>query len=203
MNKKELVFAQYESLPNGTIFTTLDFNFPITDKELKIILISEIESGKLRIVLSQVYYKVRFFTISNIHNKVLRPDVETVLNCLTQRTGMLFQTHGGVAANRLHLSTQVPVMEVFYTTGRTKDTYIGGHLVRFNRTRSLYVFQYPFEPTGWAISALYGFGPEIVDVNLLKKVKEVLKEEDYEKFWKADKSRWLARLLVELNMDIK
>ena len=67
----------------------------------------------MHIILSKVYYKVEMNKFSQFKNKPLSPDITAVLQTLSRATALKFQEHGGVAANRIGLSTQVPVIHVF------------------------------------------------------------------------------------------
>lgn len=133
------------------MFCRFDFGIEISDKELKRILYQFIQSGEVQVILSKVYYKVEMNKLSQFKNKPLSPDITDVLETLSRATALKFQVHGGVAANRLGLSTQVPQLFMFYTTGRSRDIKLYGQTVRFIRTRCLDVFQYAYKPVGLAI----------------------------------------------------
>ncbi len=49
------------------------------------------------------------------------PDVAKVVEVMTRDHGETIQVHGAEAARRLKLSTQVPTMPVFYTSGPSRE----------------------------------------------------------------------------------
>ncbi|UNW06165.1 DUF6088 family protein [Acinetobacter variabilis] len=153
--------------------------------------------------MSKVYYKVEMNKLSQFKNKPLSPDITDVLETLSRATALKFQVHGGVAANRLGLSTQVPLIHVFYTTGRSRDIKLYGQTVRFIRTRCLDVFQYAYKPVGLAISALYFLGPQIVNGVMIKQLKKTLGENDYQRLIKAKKPLWIENRILEVEKNIK
>ncbi|WP_180034124.1 DUF6088 family protein [Acinetobacter sp. YH12233] len=197
-NKEKLIIEKYLRFEAGKLFCNLDFGVELKNKELKRILNKFILSGEVHTILSKVYYKVERNKLSQFKNKPLSPDIAAVLQTLSRATALRFQEHGGIAANRLGLSMQVPLIHVFYTTGRSREIKLYGQTIRLIRTRCLDVFQYAHEPAGWAISALYFFGPQIVDPAVIEKLKDSLGEEDFQKFLEAKKSGWMKNLILEV-----
>jgi len=53
------------------------------------------------------------------------PEAEKVLESLAQKSGEVIVPHGAATANILGLSTQVPMAEVFYTSGRSRSLTLG------------------------------------------------------------------------------
>jgi len=195
-SKEKLVLEEYANLEKGILFSVLDFSVHISDKKLQWILRNFIQKGEILMVFPNIYYKVqmnKFFP-----ERILSPDIQLALKILSKRTGEKFQEHGGVSAHRLGLSTQVPVIDVFYTNKNSREFHYFGHTVRLIKTRCHDVFQYPHERVGWVISALYQCGPNAVDQQLLMKLKKELTKEEYEKLLKAKKPSWLAKLIEKL-----
>lgn len=197
-SKEKIVIDQFLKLGKGELFCRSDFGIEISDRELKRILYHFILSGEVHIILSKVYYKVEMNKFSQFKNKPLSPDITAVLQTLSRATALKFQEHGGLAANRIGLSTQVPVIHVFYTTGRSREIKLYGQTVRFIRTRCLDVFQYAYKSVGLAISALYFLGPQIVDGVMIKQLKKTLGENDYQRLVKAKKPLWIENRILEV-----
>ena len=53
------------------------------------------------------------------------PEAEKMLESLAQKTGEVIVAHGASSANSLGLSTQLPIKEVFYTSGRSRSLKLG------------------------------------------------------------------------------
>jgi len=53
------------------------------------------------------------------------PEAEKMLESLAQKSGEVIVAHGAATANSLGLSTQVPMKEVFYTSGRNRSLTLG------------------------------------------------------------------------------
>lgn len=195
-SKERLIVDEYKKIEKGKLFSTLDFSVHVGDKKLQWILREHIKKGEVIILFSKVYYKIKmnkFFP-----DRILSPDIQLALKVLSKRTDQKIQEHGGRAANILGLSTQVSIIDVFYTNKNSREFEFFGCTVRLIKTRCLDVFQYPHERVGWAISSLYNLGPNIVDRQLLMKLKKELTTEEYEKFLKAKKPSWIAKLIEKL-----
>lgn len=195
-SKETLILEEYAKFEKGTLFSILDFSVYVRDKKLQWILRNSIEKGEVLMVFPNIYYKVqmnKFFP-----NRILSPDIQLALKALSKRTGEKFQEHGGVSAHSLGLSTQVPVIDVFYTNKNSREFHFFGHTVRLIKTRCLDVFQYPHERVGWAVSALYFLGPKVVDLEMINKIKESLSDEDFQTFLRAKKPSWINKLIDKL-----
>jgi hypothetical protein len=55
----------------------------------------------------------------------LAPDVDEIAQALARKTGSRVVPSGGVAANWLGLTTQVPARPVYLTDGRTREVRVG------------------------------------------------------------------------------
>lgn len=194
-SKDKIVIDEYKKIEEGKVFSALDFSVHINDKKLQWILRDYIKNSDSLILFPKVYYKTKKNRM--IPNRILTPDIQNTLKVLSRRTGEMFQEHGGISANYLGLSTQVPQIEVFYTNRNSREFLFFDCTVRLIKTRCLDVFQYPHEKVGWAVSALYFLGPKVVDVKMINKLKESLGEEDFQTFLRAKKPSWINKLIDE------
>lgn len=112
-SKDKIVIDEYKKIEEGKVFSALDFSVHVNDKKLQWILRDYIKNGDSLILFPKVYYKTKKNRM--IPNRILTPDIQNTLKVLSRRTGEMFQEHGGISANYLGLSTQVPQIEVFYT----------------------------------------------------------------------------------------
>ena len=154
------------------------------------------KQGVINRIQHGVYYKPEPNRM--LKGRYLSPDVYEVVKVIAEKNGELIQVHGGVAANRLKLSTQVPVMDVFYTSGYSREFKIGGTQVRLLHTKNSKFFQHPFDSrVGVAILALLFLGKEIVDLNMVKKLEKMLTSEERILLYQSSLPMWLHELLDE------
>ena len=152
------------------------------------------EQGVINSIQHGIYYKPEPNRM--LKERYLSPDVYEVVKVIAEKNGELIQVHGGMAANRLKLSTQVPVMDVFYTSGNSREFEIGGTQVRLLHTKNSKFFQYPLgSRVGMAISALLFLGKEIVDLNIVKKLEKTLTSEEWILLYQSSLPAWLHKIL--------
>lgn len=154
------------------------------------------KQGVINRIQQGIYYKPKPNRI--LKGRYLSPDVYKVVKVIAEKNGELIQVHGGIAANRLNLSTQVPVIEVFYTSGNSREFKVGGTRVRLLHTKNSKFFQHPFDSrVGITISALLFLGKEIVDLKMVNKLENTLTSEDWILLYQSALPVWLHALLDE------
>ena len=149
-------------------------------------------------VINRIQHGVYYKPEPNImlKGRYLSPDVYEVVKVIAEKNGELIQVHGGIAANLLKLSTQVPVMDVFYTSGNSREFEIGGTHVRLLHTKNSKFFQYPLgSRVGMAISALLFLGKKIVDLNMVRKLEKTLTSEEWILLYQSSLPAWLHKIL--------
>ncbi len=183
--KRLLVEAELKNLAAGSVFSIQEFSVALSKKQLLSFLSPNLDQGEVSQVIPNIYYKVKF---SNLFNppRALPPDIFEVLAAMTRLTGEIFQYDGGYCANRLGLSTQVPLYHVLHTNGRSRRFKLAGVDGGVNHTDDQHLLQYPLQKVGMAISALYYLGPNVVDDKIIKAIKDQLSLEEYEKLLSAD-----------------
>ena len=93
------------------------------------------------------------------------PSIDKVLASLSALWGETIVPCGGMAANALGLTTQVPVRQVHLTSGPNRKLKLGGLVVEL-RHAPRWQLVAPHRPAGDAVRALAWLGPEEVEENL-------------------------------------
>ena len=62
--------------------------------------------------------------------EVVPPDPAKVAKLIAERSGAVIELHGAAAAQRVGLSTQVPMQTTFLTSGTSKVIQVGSHVVQ-------------------------------------------------------------------------
>ncbi len=87
------------------------------------------------------------------------PAAEILVAALASRRGERVAPHGAAAANQLGMTTQVPVREVYLTTGRARTLQLGAQVIELRHAPS-WQLALGGRPAGAAIRALAWLGPE-------------------------------------------
>lgn len=90
------------------------------------------------------------------------PEPATVVQAIAEQRGENVVPHGAAAANELGLTTQVPVREVYLTSGPTRKLKLGNQVVEL-RHAPAWQLAHPGRKAGALIRALAWMGPERAD----------------------------------------
>ena len=93
------------------------------------------------------------------------PAVEKVVASLSALWGETIVPSGGVAANALGLTTQVPVRPIYLTSGPSRNLTLGGLNIEL-RHAPRWQLAAPHRPAGQAVRALSWLGPANVEEGL-------------------------------------
>ena len=87
------------------------------------------------------------------------PEPSKVVEAIAAQRGESVAPHGAAAANELGLTTQVPVREVYLTSGRSRSFKLGAQVIELRHV-PLWQLILPGHPAGAAIRALAWLGPK-------------------------------------------
>jgi hypothetical protein len=89
------------------------------------------------------------------------PSAVKIVEGLAQQRGETIVPHGAAAANALGLTTQVPVREIYLTSGRSRRLKLGAQMVEFRHV-PVWQLMFPGSVAGDVLRALAWLGPEKV-----------------------------------------
>ncbi|MDZ4728839.1 MAG: DUF6088 family protein [Xanthomonadales bacterium] len=107
------------------------------------------------------------------------PSPEKVVKALAEQSGEIFVPHGASAANILGLTQQVPIREVYLTSGRTRKLKLGRSEVLVKHAPR-WMLALGTRPAGAAVRALAWIGPTHADESLASLRRTLPRSE-----WKA------------------
>ncbi len=87
------------------------------------------------------------------------PSTQAVIEAIETQQSEIVVTTGAVAANALGLTTQVPVREVFLTSGRSRKLKLGSRTIELKHSPR-WQLALGKRPAGMAVRALSWLGPE-------------------------------------------
>lgn len=121
------------------------------------------------------------------------PSPELLLAALTEKTGETVVSHGAVAANRLGLTTQVPVREIFLTSGKSRTLRLGSRVLEIKHAPYWQLLL--GESSGGALlRALAWLGPEQAE-EVMPQVHEMISAKELKAVAavRSELPDWLAR----------
>jgi hypothetical protein len=124
------------------------------------------------------------------------PNVTKVVEVMAKDRGETIQIHGAEAARRFKLSTQVPTIPVFYTSGPSRELKVGNLTVKLKHASHRKLLLAGQRP-GLALSALWYLGKNNVDANAVSAIREGLTAEEFESLKQTDMPEWMTDALNE------
>jgi hypothetical protein len=121
------------------------------------------------------------------------PSPERLLAALTKKTGETMVSHGAAAANRLGLTTQVPIREIFLTSGRSRTLRLGSRVLEIKHAPPWQILL--GESSGGAlIRALAWLGPEQAE-EVTPQLREIVPAKAWEAVTavRSELPSWLAK----------
>ncbi|MCG2631484.1 DUF6088 family protein [Bradyrhizobium sp. WYCCWR 13023] len=126
------------------------------------------------------------------------PAVKKVVEEAQARSGEIIVSSGAAAANQLGLTTQVPVRQVYLTSGPSREFRLGKQVVEF-RHAPRWQLTLAYRPAGTVVRALAWVGPNAAK-QALRSVSQKLTSEEIRELKSAAGSlpTWLAKPVSEL-----
>jgi hypothetical protein len=125
------------------------------------------------------------------------PAPEKIVNALAERSGEIVVPHGASAANALGLTQQVPIREVYLTSGRTRKLNLGRSEVLVKHAPR-WMLALGARPAGAAVRALAWIGPAHARESLAS-LRRVLPQSEWQALAlaRAMLPGWMARAIGE------
>jgi Family of unknown function (DUF6088) len=186
------ILKEAKGLPEGTILTAKGLlhlgNRPAVDQALARL----VQNGQL---MRAIYGKY----VLPIEGRfgVRPPSASKVAEQLSRATGEIVAVHGGAAANSLGLTTQVPIREMYVTSGSNKILNLGNQVIEV-RHAPAWQLKMAGRPAGEAIRAMAWMGKEHAG-ETLSKLKERLPTMEWQALTslRSEVPSWMAKAISE------
>ncbi len=131
------------------------------------------------------------------------PAVEKTVKSLAEKTGEIIVSHGAAAANTLGLTTQVPIREIFITSGPSRKLTFDARVVELKHAPHWLLIM-SNKPAGMAIRALAWLGRTHIEANI-NKIYAHFSTEEWQSLVAARSSlpSWMAESIGKTDFRIK
>lgn len=123
-----------------------------------------------------------------------RPNLWKLISLIATQKHLSLQIHGVNAVRRFGLSTQMPLIPIYYINGASRSVFIGKAEVRLIHAAPM-VMQHPATEVGMAISALYYLGKDGSTPECIAAIRKALKPEDLVKLAACKMPNWMRMAL--------
>lgn len=193
MNTTEAIRQYIKSIPRGRPFTTASLNGLASSVTIRQALCRFTQTGEITRVARGVF--VREKKVPYLGSVL--PETLAIAEVVAQSSGETIAVHGAEAARILHLSTQVPLKPIFYTTGNTRHIKMGNKEITLKHISARKLIK-PGTTVGLVISALWYLGKDHVNTAVIEKIKKQIEPQDFSKLLNhiSQMPAWMAHLFL-------
>ncbi len=124
----------------------------------------------------------------------VRPNLWQLLSLITRQKRLSLQIHGANAVRRFGLSTQMPLIPIYYTNGASRSVFIGNAEVRLIHAAPM-IMQHAGTEVGMAISALFYLGKDGATPECIAAIRKSLRPEDLIMLMACTMPKWMRMAL--------
>jgi len=135
------IIKRMSAVPN-TIFTVDEFTDLSDNDSIRTILCRLVQENKI-VRLIKGYFTIPYQL--TLVNRVAYPSTQDLAEKVAERHGWIILPTKETVLNVLGLSTQVPAVTEYISTGPTHEINYRGHTIRFKRTYQMTLLQLPRE----------------------------------------------------------
>ncbi|MCY3627025.1 MAG: hypothetical protein F4073_06835 [Rhodobacteraceae bacterium] len=178
-------------IPKGQPFTTFELMPCGSRGAIDKVLSRLTQEGKIIRLSRGIFVRPK----KNSYIGTVLPEITEIIQKKAQNNGERIQVHGAEAARRLGLSTQVPLIPVYYTNASSRTYRIVNLTVKMIHTSNPRLLQFSGEPSGLAISALWYIGRKKVTTEMVAMIKSKIGSKEFNKLRSANLPLWMAGLI--------
>ena len=188
------------SIPPGTIFFLQDITVRGSDGAMRKAIGQLVKEKVITRIAKGIYVYPKKDPLLGI----LKPSLEEVAAAIARRDNIRLQPTSALALNKLGLSTQIPMKQVYYTDGTQRVIAIGKGTITFKQRSPRKVAQKSYL-VALVIAALEELGAGGVTDEIKKKLKNTLAVEDKNTILEdaLTAPAWIRNIIKELIKDHK
>ncbi|MDP1763948.1 MAG: DUF6088 family protein [Sediminibacterium sp.] len=175
MSVRQEIRDAVQKIPLGELFFPADFRMVGSDDAIKMALSRMVRDGEIKRIAHGIYYVPQY---SNLVGNVL-PSLDRIAEAIAKHDHVRIKPAGSYALNKLGLSTQVPMKQVYITNGPPRSIKVGKGEIRFKSTNNRKL-ALQGNISSLVILALDELGPKSVSEPMRNQIREVLLKEDPE-----------------------
>jgi hypothetical protein len=189
MNAIENIREHIKQAPLGKPILASSLNGIASPDNIRQILSRMVKNGEIERVARGIFVRPKKIAYLG---KVL-PESEEIAKAVAETTGEIIVPNGAEAARLLHLSTQVPMKPIFYTSGNTRHIKVKNLEITLKHITPRKLVK-PGTPVGLVIAALWYLGKSNVNEHVIEKIKHQLKPKQFAELFKhtSQMPGWMA-----------
>jgi hypothetical protein len=185
---------QINHIPAGEPFTTASLRHLGTSDTVRKTLGRLALSGEIARLARGVFAKPKKVAGSG-H---ILPSPKEVINVIAKSTGETISMHGAEASRKLHLTTQIPLQLVLYTTGKSREIKVRNRTVSLQHISPRKLVA-PGTIANQVISALWYLGSRNVSINTIHTIEKRIGKKEFKKVLQyiGQMPAWMANVFYQ------
>ena len=167
------VAQQVRRMPKGRVFSIRRFAALGTKNAISKACARLVSVGELERVYPGIYMRPK----RSPYTGWVRPSVLDLVKLLAKQNSWKLKIHGANAIRGFGLSTQMPLIPIYYTSGPSRSLFVGNAEVRLVHAAPM-TLQHPGTRVGMAISALLYLGKGGSKPDHVEKIKRALSADE-------------------------
>lgn len=188
----QLVMQRVKRLGKGRLFSIRDFAELGTSTAISKAVARLVRRGELERVCRGIYMRPKY---SQCTGRAVRSGPLDLVNLIAKQNRWTLQIHGADAVRRFGLSTQMPVIPIYYTSGPSRSISLGKAQIRLVHAAPM-AMQRAGTKVGMAISALFYLGKSGITPEDVAVVIKALSHEEMKKLLACRMPKWMRMALI-------
>lgn len=191
------IAQRVKRLPKGQPFSIRRFAGVGSKNAISKAIARLVKRGELERVFQGIYMRPkpgRYFAQA-------RPNAWQLISLIARQKRQSLQIHGANAVRKLGLSTQMPLIPIYYTSGASRSVFIGKAEVRLIHAAPM-VMRHAGTEVGIAISALFYLGKDGATPECIAAIKKALRPEDLATLMACKMPKWM-RMAIQLDVTVR
>jgi hypothetical protein len=184
------IAQRVKRLPKGQPFSISRFTGFGTKNAVSKAIARLVNRGELERVYRGIYMRPK----PGLYVARVRPNLWQLICLITRQDGLSLQIHGTNAVRKFGLSTQMPLIPIYYTSGSSRSVFIGKAEIRLVHATPMFM-QHAGTEVGVAISALFYLGKGGSTPECITAIKKRLRPEDLVTLMACKMPRWMRMAL--------
>ncbi|MDD2192331.1 MAG: DUF6088 family protein [Bacteroidales bacterium] len=184
----------------GEILFVSDFSHLNDDESVNKILSRLVHEGRLERISRGIYLKAKKTDFGS-----LIPSLDEIAHAIAKRDKVKIFPSGNTALNMLGLSTQVPMVAEYITTGSTRTVKVGKRKIVFSNSTPKN-FEYKNELIHLIVVAMKKIGQKNISDEDIEVIQNLLSDRDSIENWKEDIQLapvWIRKIIINLIENIE
>lgn len=177
-------------LPKGQPFSISRFTGFGTKNAVSKAIARLVNRGELERVYRGIYMRPK----PGLYVARVRPNLWQLICLIARQDGLSLQIHGANAVRKFDLSTQMPLIPIYYTSGSSRSVFIGKAEIRLVHAAPM-VMQHAGTEVGVAISALFYLGKGGSTPECITAIKKRLRPENLATLMVCEMPKWMRMAL--------